>query len=144
MVYEYYLTIKSVHDGDTFKADLDLGFYFTMQDVSVRIYGINAPELTEMVNGHRVTTVAGETSTLALMDLMGGRNCFQPTRTASHFGIPGDYLPNPAYQLPQLVVKTVLDAPYDKYGRVLGTVWFGANSLGYQMVQNGFASEYYG
>lgn len=45
-MYEYQATIVSVHDGDTITVDVDLGFgiWFTKQPL--RLYGLNAPELS--------------------------------------------------------------------------------------------------
>jgi micrococcal nuclease len=37
--------VKSVHDGDTFTVDIDLGFGVWLKDQIIRLYGINAPEL---------------------------------------------------------------------------------------------------
>lgn len=37
--------ITRVIDGDTIKLDVDLGFYAWLKDVTVRVYGINCPEM---------------------------------------------------------------------------------------------------
>jgi len=37
--------VKSVHDGDTFTVDIDLGFGVWLKDQIIRLYGINAPEV---------------------------------------------------------------------------------------------------
>ncbi len=37
-------TVQEVHDGDTFKADIDLGFKIRIT-TNVRLFGCNAPEL---------------------------------------------------------------------------------------------------
>ena len=37
--------MKSVHDGDTFTVDIDLGFGVWLKDQIIRLYGINAPEV---------------------------------------------------------------------------------------------------
>lgn len=44
-MYEYRARVRSVHDGDTFRADVDLGFNVWLNDVSFRLNRINAPEL---------------------------------------------------------------------------------------------------
>lgn len=44
MLYEYKAIVKDVHDGDTFKASIDLGFTVSV-DLDFRMWGINAPEL---------------------------------------------------------------------------------------------------
>ncbi len=43
-MYEYQARVVEVIDGDTVKADIDLGFSITRRD-SLRLLGINAPEL---------------------------------------------------------------------------------------------------
>ncbi len=45
-MYEYRARIVRVYDGDTVYADIDLGFKHTMHEVSLRLFGINTPELT--------------------------------------------------------------------------------------------------
>ncbi len=54
-MYEYRAKIVRVYDGDTVYADLDLGFKHTMHEVSLRLFGINAPEVSgeERVAGLR-------------------------------------------------------------------------------------------
>jgi micrococcal nuclease len=44
-MYEYYATVVYVYDGDTFHADVDLGFRAHMKKLKFRMYGINTPEL---------------------------------------------------------------------------------------------------
>ena len=43
-MYEYNAKVTSVHDGDTFKATVDLGFSVFVEQ-TFRMQGINAPEL---------------------------------------------------------------------------------------------------
>jgi|TARA_R100000781_G_scaffold35673_1_gene25382 endonuclease YncB( thermonuclease family) len=43
-MYEYKCTIKRVIDGDTFVADIALGFGVTLQKQTFRLYGIDTPE----------------------------------------------------------------------------------------------------
>ena len=45
MKYNYRAIVKSVHDGDTFTVDIDLGFGVWFKDQNIRLYGINAPEV---------------------------------------------------------------------------------------------------
>lgn len=147
-LYTYRGVVTSVHDGDTFRVYLDLGFDFTYaypKAKPVRVYGINAPELTTMVNGKKVLNQAGEDSTQHLMTLMGGAGLFASKRTAPVFGTPGDYLyiaPQPLY----VVVESKINlAPtdFEKYGRILGRVTMGAVegglNLGAQMLADGAA-----
>jgi micrococcal nuclease len=44
-VYEYRAKIASVYDGDTLRADIDLGFGTWIARQNIRLYGIDAPEL---------------------------------------------------------------------------------------------------
>ncbi len=44
-MYEYQARIISVYDGDTVNADIDLGLE-THRLIKIRLYGINAPEMT--------------------------------------------------------------------------------------------------
>lgn len=44
-MYEYRATIRSIYDGDTIRADIDLGFGVILHDQQLRLYGINAPEM---------------------------------------------------------------------------------------------------
>lgn len=44
-MYQYKATIVSIYDGDTFRADIDLGFYTHVKNISCRLAGINAPEM---------------------------------------------------------------------------------------------------
>ena len=44
-LYDYNATVISVHDGDTCRLDVDLGFY-THRLMNIRWYGVNAPELS--------------------------------------------------------------------------------------------------
>lgn len=43
-IWEVYATVTSVYDGDTFHADLDLGWKVWHLDQRVRIQNISAPE----------------------------------------------------------------------------------------------------
>lgn len=40
------LKVRDVHDGDTFRGDLDLGDDRIAEDITFRLLGIDAPELT--------------------------------------------------------------------------------------------------
>lgn len=44
-MYIYRAIITSVHDGDTVKADIDLGFGVWIKNQSLRFFGVNTPEL---------------------------------------------------------------------------------------------------
>jgi endonuclease YncB( thermonuclease family) len=44
-MYEYAATLKSIHDGDTLRLVVDLGFE-VQETMIIRLYGLNAPELS--------------------------------------------------------------------------------------------------
>lgn len=44
-MYEYEATVVSIHDGDTLRADVDLGFDTWRGNEPFRLIGIQAPEL---------------------------------------------------------------------------------------------------
>jgi micrococcal nuclease len=44
-MYVYRAKIRSVYDADTLRVDIDLGFSVGLVNRSVRLYGINAPEM---------------------------------------------------------------------------------------------------
>lgn len=148
-MFEYGFTVASVHDGDTFSGTLDFGFEHDWTGQSVRMHGINAPELTLMVDGHKVLQQSGEDSTLHLMGLLGGRSLFAAKRTQPVFGTPGDYLVIGA--APRLVVKThypLISVPEtEKYGRILAECYLRDDTLPdskgldlcAQMLADGFA-----
>lgn len=43
--YVYDARVVSVYDGDTIRVDIDLGFNLWLHNESIRLIGINAPEL---------------------------------------------------------------------------------------------------
>lgn len=43
--YIYNATVTKVYDGDTITVDFDLGFFVSMRDQTLRLYGIDTPEL---------------------------------------------------------------------------------------------------
>lgn len=43
-MYTYSIELVRVIDGDTIKADIDLGFNMWLRNISVRFAGLNAPE----------------------------------------------------------------------------------------------------
>lgn len=44
-IYLYRAIVRSVYDGDTMRLDFDLGFGNWMMNKSVRLYGIDTPEI---------------------------------------------------------------------------------------------------
>ena len=45
MNYKYKGLVKSVYDGDTIKVDIDLGFGVWLHNQTIRLFGINSPEI---------------------------------------------------------------------------------------------------
>ena len=45
-LFSYKASVVSVYDGDTFTADVDLGFGVWIKNQNFRLLGINTPELT--------------------------------------------------------------------------------------------------
>lgn len=58
-MYKYRSRVTSVYDGDTCTVDIDLGFFITLRDIKVRLYGIDTPELR---GGTKETKTAAKTS----------------------------------------------------------------------------------
>ena len=44
-MFEYHAKILTVFDGDTLRADLDLGFGVTLKNQALRVHGIDCPEM---------------------------------------------------------------------------------------------------
>ena len=43
--YNYKAKVLSVYDGDTIRCDIKLGFYITLSDQTIRLSGIDTPEV---------------------------------------------------------------------------------------------------
>lgn len=43
--YIYHAVVRSIYDGDTLRVDIDCGFNIWQRNVSLRLKGINAPEV---------------------------------------------------------------------------------------------------
>jgi micrococcal nuclease len=68
-MYQYNATIKTVYDGDTCTASVDLGFTVSV-DVKFRLYGVNTPELR---GGTEATKAAGQRARDRLKELIEGK-----------------------------------------------------------------------
>jgi len=44
-MYTYKALVRSIYDGDTIRADIDLGFGVILANQPLRLLGINAPEI---------------------------------------------------------------------------------------------------
>lgn len=122
-MYEYRAAVEDVHDGDTIRVTIDLGFSIKQEHVTLRLYGINAPEL-------RTRNAAG-----VLVD--------NPAGVAAR-----DFLASLIPVGSQVYLRTVKDRT-EKYGRYLSNVWPGlfvstptVGSVNQVMVDTGHAVEY--
>lgn len=138
-MYEYDALVDIVHDGDTVHVQLDLGINIWAK-VWVRLDGINSPELGMT----KALIPEGEESTLALMEMLGGRALFSEERTPSTFGIPGNY--TVVGPLIPVRINTKMGKETEKYGRLLGRIYLRQGetlaeiSLNDQMVTSGHAA----
>lgn len=67
-MYVYNMTVRSIYDGDTLRADIDLGFNIIMRNTQIRLFGINTPEL------RNPTLAAGIAARDALTQQIFGRD----------------------------------------------------------------------
>jgi micrococcal nuclease len=114
-VYLYKAEVIKIVDGDTFKADIDLGFGVWIKDKSVRLYGVNTPE-------SRTTNLEEKKMGLAAKEFTD-----QWIKKAN-----------------DKVKIDILDKN-DKFGRILARVWNEAGEcLNTEIVKAGLAREYFG
>lgn len=52
----YKFKVTSVYDGDTVTGDIDLGFNIYLTNQKIRLYGINAPEITGLERSNGLIT----------------------------------------------------------------------------------------
>lgn len=62
--YHYSAKVVDIHDGDTIKVDIDLGFGITLKNQTFRFFGINAPEI------HGETKTAGLKTTAYVQQVL--------------------------------------------------------------------------
>jgi micrococcal nuclease len=62
-MFEYQAKILTVHDGDTCRADIDLGFGVSLKNQSLRVFGIDTPETStdagKLAREHARTLLTG-------------------------------------------------------------------------------------
>jgi len=63
--YHYSAKIIDIYDGDTLRADIDLGFGVVLKNQTFRFFGINAPEIHGDTKTAGVKTTAYVQETLA-------------------------------------------------------------------------------
>ncbi len=122
VLWEYRAQIVSVYDGDTVRADIDLGFGIWRRDEPLRLLGINAPE----VRG--AERELGLVSRDALRERVMGKLVYLRTVKPTAANFPGQDM-------------------RDKYGRYLATIWDeiwdeDGKSINAWMVESGFATTY--
>lgn len=125
-MYEYQAIVAKVQDGDTVYLDVDQGFREWHHDMSIRMAGINAPELKlkDPVTGAYIKDAAGHT-----VD--------NPLGIAAR-----DFLMD---KLPvgQLVILHSLKDKADKYGgRWDGIIFVDNVNINELMIQSGHAVPY--
>lgn len=113
-MYEYRAKVTKVVDGDTIKADIDLGFDLFLSNQTIRLYGVDAPE----------------SRTKDLEEKYYGNLSKQ---------FINDYCPKGTY----ITLRTHLDKK-GKFGRILGEIIVNKVSLNELMIQENFAVEYQG
>lgn len=62
--YHYSAKVVDIHDGDTIKVDIDLGFGIILKNQTFRFFGINAPEI------HGDTKTAGMKTTAYVQEIL--------------------------------------------------------------------------
>lgn len=81
--YRYHAVIASIYDGDTFRADIDLGFSAWLKNVNFRMFGINTPEIR---GGTAAEKAAGLAARDRLRELMpvGAAVTIQSTKAGKY------------------------------------------------------------
>lgn len=65
--YRYHAVVASVYDGDTFRADVDLGFSAWLKNVQFRMLGINTPEIRGGTEAEKLASYAARDRLRELM-----------------------------------------------------------------------------
>jgi micrococcal nuclease len=66
--YHYSCKVVDIHDGDTIKVDIDLGFGVVLKSQTFRFFGINAPEI------HGETKTAGLKTTAYVQQVLADKD----------------------------------------------------------------------
>ena len=115
-LYTYRATITEVIDGDTVRANVDLGFRIWVNNETFRLYGINAPE-TRLGGSRKVTEAEkarGLAAKAALAALIEGR---------------------------EVILCTIRDRQ-EKYGRYLVRIFLDDLEVNEWLVETGHAVPY--
>lgn len=114
--YTYRATVTKVIDGDTVRANVDLGFRIWVNEETFRLYGIDAPE-TRAYAGRAVDEAEktlGRASKKALKDLVEGR----------------------------AVALCTIEDKRGKYGRYLARIFVDGLDVNEWMLEKGYAVPY--
>ena len=115
--YTYHAEITEVIDGDTVRANIDLGFHIWVRDEKLRLHAIDAPELRRYGAGKAVSEeekAAGVAAKAALVDLIEGR---------------------------EVTLCTIKDSK-GKYGRYLAQIYLDDLDVNQWMIDQGHAVPY--
>jgi endonuclease YncB( thermonuclease family) len=115
-MYTYHATLDRVVDGDTVDMNIDLGFNVWVKK-RVRLHHVDTPEKR----------------TRDLLEKVFGY-------------LASDYVSIALGKAKSMVIKTSIDGPTDKYGRVLGEIWCDNDvySINDQLIQKRYAVKYEG
>lgn len=114
--YTYWATLQRVIDGDTVVLNIDLGFNVTLTDVHMRIYGINCPEKN---------TDEGQDALRYVKEWAAADTAY-------------NVIKEKVYKV------SVQSNKKDKYGRILGELFYANESLGEVLIKAGKAKPYFG
>jgi len=105
--YHYRATIVSVYDGDTCRADIELGFGVVLKNKTIRLANIDT---AEMRGENKQDAHAARDR---LTELIQGK---------------------------EVVLQTIKDRT-GKYGRIIGTIYLGGQSVNEMLVSEGLAEK---
>lgn len=113
-MYEYKAKITKVIDGDTIRADIDLGFDIILYKQTIRLYGVDAPE----------------SRTRDLEEKYYGN-------------LAKDFLKRYIKNNNIVILKTKLDKK-GKFGRILGEIYLNNLNLNQLLIDENLAVSYHG
>jgi endonuclease YncB( thermonuclease family) len=119
------LPIVEIYDGDTIKTDLSWRLPEPLNKVSIRLYGIDTPELP--AKSYYETGKLGRADCVKEAELALAAKAAVAELAAGH------------------TKMKVFDFEWDKYGgRILASVKIGGVDIAKFLIEHGFAVEYYG
>ncbi|HOV12708.1 MAG TPA: thermonuclease family protein [Spirochaetota bacterium] len=115
-LYTYKATCTRVIDGDTIVCNIDMGFYTQLNEQTIRLARINAPELP---------TVEGYRSKIRLQNLIEGKEIVIKTEKIKR-GTNGFNI----------------FSGKDKFGRWLGEIFYNSENISDLLVKENLATNY--